>query len=84
MPTYYDDYNNISPEEFINDCSPREIEELIDALVDDGYVIRRKGSHKKNSVPEDIFEKELNKLHGRWNMLTTEEENLIYKITNRF
>lgn len=38
----------------------------------------------KFSVGEYGFEKSLLELHGKWNQLTTEEENTIIKIAKRF
>ena len=40
MPTFYAEDIDIDPDEFLDSCSKRERDELIDMLVEDGYVIR--------------------------------------------
>jgi hypothetical protein len=40
MPTFYTEDIDIDPDEFLDSCSKRERDELIDILVEGGYVIR--------------------------------------------
>lgn len=40
MPTFYAEDIDIDPDEFLDSCDKWERDELIDALVKDGYVIR--------------------------------------------
>ena len=40
MPTFYAEDIDIDPDEFLDSCNKRERDELIDILVEDGYVIR--------------------------------------------
>lgn len=85
MPTFYADDIDIDVDEFLNRCSGREVEELVDALVEDGYVKRiDSSSDHLMSVPEKEFEEALNKLHGKYQSLTKEEEDLIKSISKRF
>jgi hypothetical protein len=86
MPTFYSEDVDIDPSEFLSACSSREKEELIDELIEDGYISKtcRVNVSYNYSVSESLFEEALQKLHGKWNMLTKEEEEAIIKIANRF
>lgn len=76
---------DIEINDFLRNCDSFDIEELIKALVEDGWInqtaIDPKGQPR--SIDEQTFEKALDKLRGKWNMLSLEEENQIIKIANR-
>ena len=40
MPEFYVEDIDIDPSEFVSACSKREIDELIDALAEDGYIVK--------------------------------------------
>jgi hypothetical protein len=82
MPTFYAENIDIDVDEFIDSCSRKEINELIDYLVEDGYVIKVTGT--KQSVPEAEFNQLLDKLSQNRLCLTNEEEELLKKIASRF
>jgi hypothetical protein len=82
MPTFYAENIDIDVDEFIDSCSRKEINELIDYLVEDGYVIKVTGI--KQSVPEAEFNQLLDKLSQNRLCLTNEEEELLKKIASRF
>ena len=86
MPTFYSEDIDIDPSEFLSACSSSEKDELINELIEDGYISKncRVNFSYDYSVPESFFEEALRKLHGKWNMLTKEEEESIIKIANRF
>ena len=88
MPTFYSEEIDVSPDEFLSACDKEEIKEIIDALVEDGYIRKNDvlSSDGKStlSASEDIFEEHLNALHGRLHMLTNEEEETIIKIASKF
>ena len=87
MPTFYAEDIDIDPEEFLSSCNTSEKEELIKALIEDGYLKKdcREGfEDQKYSVSEAFYQEALNKLHGKWNMLTKEEEETILNIAKRF
>jgi Zn-finger protein len=92
MPRFYEyeevEVNiDIDVDDFLNKCSSKETEELIDALIEDGYLIKncRKGfTYHEHSVAEQIYVQAIEKLRDKWNMLTQEEEQIILKIANRF
>jgi hypothetical protein len=87
MPTYYteEDELHVTPYEFVMDCNPREINELVRALVTAGLLTQDTAElyTKKCSAPEQIFEKHLSRIHGKLLQLTAEEEEAIIHIANR-
>lgn len=85
MPTFYAEDIDIDVDEFLSSCSSDEIEEIIEALIEDGYISKQhREKYASLSATESEFEEALNKLHGKWNMLTQEEEQAILKIASRF
>lgn len=87
MPTFYAEDIDIDADEFLSSCNDRDKEELIDALIEDGYLkkdCREDFKDYNYSVSEAHFVEALDKLRSKWNMLTKEEEEFIIKIANRF
>jgi len=87
MPEF-ETYVDIDPSEFVSVCSESEIKELIECLVEDGYL--KPTYYNVPNVPEDkqslldkIWGETLDKLSNNRLMLTTEEEEIITKIANR-
>ena len=81
MPTFYTEDIDIDPDDFISSCNSREIEELIDCLVEDGYVIRV--NTPSESVSDEELDQALAKIKHFRVMLAAEEEEIIKKIGNR-
>jgi hypothetical protein len=92
MPRFFDFQEvevdlDIEIDEFLDKCNNSEKEYLIDALIEDGYLKKDCRENFKDydySVSEAHFVEAVDKLRNRWNMLTSEEEELILKIANRF
>ena len=86
MPDFdYDGYVHIDVDDFIRACSSREIEGVIDELVEKGYIKSSRVIHDSQmTIPEQIFQEALQKLDGKWNQLTKEEEEIIANISKRF
>lgn len=76
----------ISVHEFLEACDTLEKEDLIESLIEDGYLKKncRPVPNELYSAPESMYEEALQKLNGKWNMLTREEEEIILKIASRF
>ena len=78
---------DISVDDFLSDCDKYDKQEIITALIEDGWIKPHSAigdvDESPRSYDESEFETALDKLHGRWNMLTKEEENAIIKIGNR-
>jgi hypothetical protein len=92
MPKFYE-YQEVEAEldidvdDFLNKCNTSETEELIDALIEDGYLIKNCRAASKDyghSVPESMYIQAIDKLRDKWNSLTTEEEQAILNIASRF
>ena len=78
----------IDVDEFLYGCTKSEIQEVIDTLIQYGHlpsnVKKLNKSSTEYSIPESEFEDALYKLHGKWNTLTKEEEQMIINISKRF
>jgi hypothetical protein len=83
MPTFETEEIDISPEEFVDNCSPSQIQELVKYLKEQ-YYISETEDRSDPCIPESELEEALDKLHGKYRNLSTEEENIIKKIANRF
>ena len=84
MPSFYSDAEvDVDVNEFMDACSRREIEEVIDNLKKNGYL-----SHLNNdsnmSLNESEFEDNLSAISGNYVNVTKEEEENISKIAKRF
>lgn len=89
MPKFYqqsETYIDVDVDEYLSNCNTKETEELIDALIEDGYLKKdcRVNDYEVYSPSESFYQEALEKLNSKWNMLTQEEEELIIKIANRF
>jgi hypothetical protein len=64
----------------------RDKQKLVDELYDEGFTPEE--LEKKLDPPthaaESIFNEALDKIKGKWNMLTEEEETIIINISKRF
>ena len=86
MPDFYVDSLDISPSDFIDECSSTEITQLIEILIEDGYIDTKtviKGDDHSISSDDELFIESLLKISEYKYRLTNEEEELINKIANR-
>ena len=85
MPEF-ESYIDIEPYEFIDNSSEREIQELIESLVDSGYISRTSIStpDDKKSVLDLEWDEIMDKLIKNRVMLSNEEEEIIRNISKRF
>jgi len=78
---------DIEPWEYINACSHREIDELIEDLIEDGYLARFNGKvvpKKENGSVMDLeWDELLLKLKNSKHLLSNEDENIIINIANK-
>lgn len=89
MPKFYQQSEvcvDVDVDEYLSNCNTKETEELIDALIEDGYLKKdcRVDDYEVYSPSESFYQEALDKLNGKWNMLTKEEEEIILKIASRF
>jgi hypothetical protein len=76
---------DIDIEDILWDLRDSEKQYVVDELYEDGFI--PKGMENDNppvSVAESFFNESLDKLKGKWNMLSAEEEQTIINIAKRF
>lgn len=64
----------------------RDKQKLVDELYDEGFTPEelKKKLDPPTHAAENIFNEALDKIKGKWNMLTEEEETIIINISKRF
>ena len=73
--------------EYVSECSKRDIEELIDVLINDGHLDTFNGKVKpsnSNTLMDDEWNEALEKLRNSRHLLSIEEENRITDIAKKF
>ena len=81
---------DIDPSEFIDSCSRRERDRLIEILIEDGYIQpdqdTRNGNNgvRRPNINDQIFWESLDKLAKCRDLLSIEEENFINNLANKF
>jgi hypothetical protein len=81
---------DIDPSEFVDACSKRERDRLIEILEEDGYIQSSTETSSKNhgvrrpNVNDEIYWNALNVLMKSRHLLTLDEEQLIIKISDKF
>jgi hypothetical protein len=78
-------YVDIDPDEFIQNCSNSEIEEMVDILIEEGYL---EGIPVTSNKHHNLLDMEWNNLIGKLInsrlLLSNEEEEVIKSIASRF
>lgn len=75
---------DIDIDEFLSNCSKKDIKYIIECLVEDGHLDKKNiDIEKKKSVFNDEWENSLNKLKNNKHRITVEEEKVIQKISDR-
>lgn len=80
-------YVEVEPYEFINECSKSEINELIDELIDRGYLTSNsKGSGKPNqySLGEETHRGYCDSLANSYHRMSKEDEETIMNIAKKY
>ena len=84
MPEF-ETYIDIDPDEFIDNCSEREIGELIESLVESGYLTKTATTKPSEKNVLDLeWDEIMDKLIQNRVMLSNEEEEMIRTIAKRF
>ena len=87
MP-YFSEYTEvevdikITPEEFVDHCSEKEIEELIDELRSGGY-LEEDETPSTHPIANEFYQN-INKIKHNRLALTAEEDEMLRKIASRF
>ena len=88
MP-YFSEYTEvevdikITPEEFVDQCSEKEIEELIDELRACGYLEEDETPLSTHPIADEFYQN-INKIKHNRLALTAEEDEMLRKIASRF
>jgi hypothetical protein len=77
---------DVDIDDFLSSCRKRDIEAVIEFLIEEGYINKKHTLDPSALIgaAESDYENNLSKLHNKWNLLTTEEEEAIKQIANRF
>jgi hypothetical protein len=81
---------DIDPSEFIDSCSKREKDRLVEILIEDGYIQSDQETKSGNNgvrrpnINDQIFWESLERLAKCRDLLTIEEENFINNLSNQF
>lgn len=76
---------DIDPEDYIFSCRPSEIKQLIDILIKHKHLptLAVQTTPYQYGIAEMEFESALSSLHGKWNNLTSEDEQLIISMSKK-
>lgn len=86
MP-YFDTEVHVDVDEFINACHTSDIEDLIDALINDGHLPKSVLSEKNNESigkGEKVFGENLDKLKKVYYSVSVEDEQILEKIFRKY
>jgi hypothetical protein len=91
MPDFTPDDIDISPGEFVDACRPRDIDELLNVLVEDGYIsadrLTKNGGYKgvrRPNINDEKYWESLQHLAKCRDLLSTSEEEFINNLADRF
>ncbi len=73
----------IDAEEFLSECSDKEIKNLIKCLVEDGYINKTSIKKTNDSFLDEMWSEKIEKILFNRLLLTQEETEIIEKIANR-
>ena len=83
MPNF-STYVNIEPSEYVENCRDSDIEELVDILIEEGYLDGEPvTSNRHHNLLDEEWSVIMSKLMKSRLMLTNDEESLIRDISNR-
>jgi len=84
MP-YFNTEVEVDVDDFLSSCSQSEIKELIEALQEDGWLVKEKVTKEDSmSVMDEEWLTVIQKLHTLRLRLSVEEEQTIKEIVNRY
>lgn len=71
-------------DDFLKSCDREDIDDLIGWVMETNAITERDLKSVGMSAGERYFEDHLEKIHGKWNTLSKEEEEFIYNIAKRY
>jgi hypothetical protein len=92
MPDFTPEDITIDPSEYVSACDSQDIKELVEALVEDGYIKRSAlidpinvdGGYGRLYAKDLDFVESLESLKSKRHLLTTTEEEFINSLAKRF
>ena len=92
MPEFYVEEMDIEPYEFVRACSPSEIKELIEELVEEEHlpksvlsIMKTDKNNKRNtSILEEEFLEKMDKLSQKFHTITREDEETLETIFKKY
>lgn len=87
MPTFYSEDIDIDPSDFVDACDRQEIQELIDVLIEDGYIkqtARPVSEAREDNLMDLTYKNAIEKLLDKRIYLTLEEEQFILTLANKY
>jgi uncharacterized membrane-anchored protein YjiN (DUF445 family) len=74
----------VDTNEFIDECSDKEIQKIITRLVEDGLIEKSDVKNPKDNVLDEMWKEKVEKLFNNRLQLSNGEIEIIEKIANRF
>ena len=74
---------NISVNDFLSECNSNDINDVINWLKCNGE-LKDNETYQANSISQEMFYEQLDKIYNNYYQLTNEEQALIEKIAKRF
>ena len=74
---------NISVKTFLSECDSNDINDVINWLKRNGE-LKDNETYQANSISQEMFYEQLDKIYNNYYQLTNEEQTLIEKIAKRF
>ena len=86
MPSFYVDDVDVEVGEFLDACSKREINTLIEYLVEDGYIGKEnlEPLSKNRNHLDDEWDEMIGNLKGKRLVMSDEDEKLLREISKRY
>ena len=87
MPTFYSDDIDIDPSDFVDACDRQEIQELIDVVIEDGYIkqtARPVSESREDNLMDLTYKNAIEKLLDKRIYLTLEEEQFIINLASKY
>ena len=85
MPEF-DTYVDVDVDDFVSACSKKEIEELVDTLIEDGHIApsASKTNPPKLGALESVFFEKMDKLKECYYRLSQEEEKTLEDLFKKY
>jgi len=87
MPTFYEEVDvDVDVDDFLSSCNKREINDLIEALVEDGHLpksVLNKNDQKEGRL-ESQFSFKVDKLKEKYYSISKEDEEVLENIFKKY